>query len=106
MEKTTGTIIFYNKRASVFVAVFERIPNVRIVGENTDGSSGNSDWLKLPNSKLRIKISTMVSSQKDGKILDGVGTEPNITIARDLNQILWKSGTELEKLPTMILSKI
>lgn len=91
--------------ASVFVAVFKDIPNVKIVGVTTDGSSGNSERFELPNSQIRIKISTMVSFQKDGKILDGFGTEPDIIIERDLNQILWKSDTQLEKLRSLILTE-
>ncbi|MFZ6665708.1 S41 family peptidase [Peijinzhouia sedimentorum] len=91
--------------ASVFVSVFKGIPNVQIVGVTTDGSSGNSEWFDLPNSKLFGKISTMVSFQKDGKILDGYGTEPDIKIERDLYQILWKSDTQLEKLRSLILAE-
>jgi C-terminal processing protease CtpA/Prc len=91
--------------ASVFVAIFKSIPNVKIVGVTTDGSSGNSDRFELPNSQMRIKLSTMVSFQKDGKILDGIGTEPNIQIERDIKQILWKSDTQLEKLRTLILTE-
>lgn len=91
--------------ASVFVAIFKNIPNVKIVGVNTDGSSGNSERFELPNSEIRIKLSTMVSFQKDGKILDGIGTEPDIQIERDINQILWKSDAQLEKLRALILSE-
>lgn len=88
--------------ASVFVSVFKGIPNIRIAGVTTDGSSGNSEEFELPHSKLRVKISTMVSFQKDGKILDGYGTEPDIRLERDLDQALWKSDTQLEKLRRMI----
>lgn len=89
--------------ASVFVSVFKGIPNIHVVGIKTDGSSGNSERFELPNSKLNVKMSTMVSFQKDGKILDGFGTEPDIKISRDIDQILWKSDTQLEKLKSLIL---
>ncbi|WP_027388650.1 S41 family peptidase [Chryseobacterium gregarium] len=91
--------------ASVFVAAFKNIPNIKIAGIATDGSSGNSERFELPNSQIRVKISTMVSFQKDGKILDGFGTEPDIKIERDVDQILWKSDTQLEKLRSLILGK-
>lgn len=91
--------------ASVFVAVFKGITNIKIVGTTTDGSSGNSERFELPNSLIRLKISTMVSFQKDGKILDGFGTEPDIKIERDINQILWKADTQLEKLRNLILTE-
>jgi len=90
--------------ASVFVAVFKGIRNIKTVGVNTDGSSGNSENFTLPNSKLQLKISTMVSFQKNGKTLDGIGTEPDVKIERDLNQVLWRSDSQLEKLRAMILN--
>lgn len=91
--------------ASVFVSVFKGIKNIKIVGNTTDGSSGNSEWFDLPNSKLSGKISTMVSFQNNGKTLDGYGTEPDIRIERDINQILWHTDTQLEKLQDIILYK-
>lgn len=113
-KKLTGQTFYYDKpvyilanektfsAASIFVSVFKGLPNMTIVGATTDGSSGNSDWFDLPNSKLFGKISTMVSFQKDGKILDGFGTEPDIKIERDMDQILWKSDAQLEKLKDII----
>ena len=84
------------------VAIFKDLPNVKIAGVNTDGSSGNSERFELPNSKLRGKMSTMVSFQKNGQILDGFGTEPDIRIERDLNQIFWKNDSQLKELKEII----
>ena len=88
--------------ASVLVSVFKDLPNIKIVGVNTDGSSGNSERFELPNSELRGKISTMVSFQKNGKILDGIGTEPDIKIERNLDQIFMKEDYQLNKLLEII----
>ena len=116
-EKLSTEGLYYNKpiyilanektfsAASVFVSAFKGIPNIKIVGITTDGSSGNSDWVDLPNSKLFGKISTMVSFQKNGKVLDGYGTTPDIKIERDMNQVLWQSDTQLEKLRALIKEK-
>lgn len=84
--------------ASVLVSVLKGLPNIKIVGVNTDGSSGNSERFELPSSKLRGKISTMVSYQKDGKILDGIGTKPDILIERSLEQIFLKEDYQLKRL--------
>lgn len=84
--------------ASILVSTFKGLPNIKIVGVNTDGSSGNSQRFELPNSGLRGRISTMVSFQKDGKLLDGIGTEPDIKIERNLNQILLKEDHQLNRL--------
>ncbi|WP_179020593.1 S41 family peptidase [Winogradskyella forsetii] len=88
--------------ASVLVSVFKDLPNIKIVGVNTDGSSGNSERFELPNSELRGKISTMVSFQKNGKILDGIGTEPDIVIERNLDQIFMKEDYQLNRLLEII----
>jgi len=91
--------------ASVLVSVFKGLPNITIVGVNTDGSSGNSERFELPNSGLKGKISTMVSFQKNGKLLDGIGTSPDIQIERNLDQIFWKEDYQLNKLKELIQQK-
>ena len=87
---------------SIFVSTFKGLPNLKIVGVNTDGSSGNSQRFELPNSRLRGKISTMVSFQKNGQILDGIGTEPDIEIERSLDQIFLNEDYQLSKLIEII----
>lgn len=87
---------------SVLVSTLKGLPNIKIVGVNTDGSSGNSERFELPNSKLRGKISTMVSFQKNGKILDGIGTEPDIIIERNLDQIFMVEDYQLNRLIEII----
>ncbi|MFB1041054.1 MAG: S41 family peptidase [Polaribacter sp.] len=88
--------------ASILVSVFKGLPNVKIGGVNTDGSSGNSERFELPNSELRGKISTMVSFQKDGQLLDGIGTKPDIKIERNLDQIFWKEDYQINKIIELI----
>lgn len=88
--------------ASILVSVFKGLPNINIVGVNTDGSSGNSKRFELPNSKLSGRISTMVSYQKNGDILDGIGTKPDILIERNIDQILWRGDSQLNSLIELI----
>ncbi len=116
-QKITKGKFYYNKpiyilanertfsAASVLVSVFKGLPNIKIVGINTDGSSGNSQRFKLPNSGLRGKISTMVSFQKNGKILDGIGTKPDIRIERNLDQIFLNEDYQLKKILEIIYEK-
>ncbi len=103
---TKPVYILANERtfsaASILVSVFKGLPNIKIVGVNTDGSSGNSQRFELPNSEFRGKISTMVSFQKDGKILDGIGTKPDIEIERNLDQIFLNEDFQFEKLKEII----
>lgn len=88
--------------ATVFTAAFKGLPNIKIVGVTTDGSSGNSKKVHLDNSNIRIKISTMLSFQRNGKTLDGNGTVPDINISVDKEQIFTGKDTQLEKLVTII----
>lgn len=88
--------------ASVFASVFKGLPNVKIVGETTDGSSGNSQVLYLKNSAIRIKVSTMLSFQRNGKTLDGNGTVPDIVIPADEAQVLKGEDSQLNKLIQII----
>ena len=91
--------------ASILASVFKGLPNVQLVGVTTDGSSGNSLKITLPNSGLRIKLSTMVFFQKNGQILDDIGTKPDIIIERNLDQVVWKEDYQLQKLKELILKK-
>ncbi|KYG72795.1 S41 family peptidase [Roseivirga echinicomitans] len=88
--------------ATVFTSAFKGLPNVKIVGETTDGSSGNSKELYLMNSMIRVKVSTMLSFQRNGKTLDGNGTVPDIVIPEDKAQVLKTIDSQLIKLMEMI----
>lgn len=88
--------------ASVFTAAFKGLPNVKIAGVRTNGSSGRSHYFYLKNSNIRVKLSTMLSFQRNGKTLDGNGTEPDIIIEKDEAQLLGKRDSQLEKLIEMI----
>ena len=88
--------------ASVFTSAFKGLPNVKIVGVNTNGSSGRSRKFYLKNSNIRVKISTMLSFQRNGKTLDGNGTSPDIVIKKDENQMFGKNDSQLENLIELI----
>jgi hypothetical protein len=44
----------------------------------------------------------MVSFQKDGQLLDGIGTKPDIKIERNLDQIFWKEDYQINKIIELI----
>lgn len=90
---------------SVFTSAFKGVENVTIVGVTTNGSSGRSQKYILDNSKIEIKLSTMLSFQRNGKTLDGNGTEPDMEIDKDMEQILGKRDSQLENLIELINRK-
>jgi len=91
--------------ASVFTSAFKGLPNVTIVGETSDGSSGNSIKLHLKHSNIRVKVSTMLSFQRNGTTLDGNGTIPDIWISKDESQVLEGLDTQLQRLLEIIAHK-
>lgn len=91
--------------ATVFTSAFKGLPNVNIVGETTDGSSGNSKVLYLNHSNIRVKVSTMLSFQRNGKTLDGNGTVPDIPIPANETQVLEGLDTQLSRLVDIINNK-
>ena len=88
--------------ASVFASAFKGLNSLQIVGVTTNGSSGRSRKFYLKNSNIRVKLSTMLSFQRNGKTLDGNGTVPDIIIERDENQMLRKGDSQLQKLIDII----
>jgi hypothetical protein len=84
--------------ASVFTSAFKGLPNVKIVGMTTDGSSGNSKRIHLKNSNIRLRVSTMLSFQRNGKTLDGNGTEPDIPLPEKAEQVLKGTDVQLQQL--------
>lgn len=87
---------------SVFVSALKGMNKIKIVGVNTDGSSGRSERVSLKNSGITVRYSTMISFQRNGKTLDTNGTAPDIFSERDLNQILGIKDSQLEALINLI----
>ncbi len=88
--------------ATVYTSAFKGLPNVKIVGVTTDGSSGNSKKMQLKHSKILVKMSTMLSFQRNGETLDGNGTKPDIYISDDEGQILKGNDVQLKRLIEII----
>lgn len=84
--------------ASVFTSVFKGLPNVTIAGVTTDGSSGNSKRIHLKNSNIRLRISTMLSFQRNGKTLDGNGTTPDLFFPETVEQVMQGADSQLKRL--------
>ncbi|MGB3466095.1 MAG: S41 family peptidase, partial [Cyclobacteriaceae bacterium] len=84
--------------ASVMGSVFKGMGKVKLAGVTTDGSSGLSKSFALKNSQLIIRLSRMISFQRNGKTLDGNGTVPDIIMPRDTIQILGLEDTQFSKL--------
>lgn len=91
--------------ASVFTTAVKGMGNVKIAGICTDGSSGRSRKYDMKHSKINLKLSSMISFQRNGKTLDTNGTEPDVFIPKDLDQVLGIKDSQLEKLIQVIENK-
>lgn len=91
--------------ASVFVCSLKDLPNIYVAGEKCGASSGRSTTLELKNSRINIKLSTMVSFQRNGDPLDATEIHPDIYLPRDEPQILGIRDSQLKGLIEFINNK-
>ncbi|MEM7037477.1 MAG: S41 family peptidase, partial [Bacteroidota bacterium] len=91
--------------AGIFAGAVKGMPNIQIAGVRPDGASGRVESFELDRSDIKIRLSRMLSFQPDGNHFDTFGTEPDIPLERDLDQVLGKSDTQLENLLKIIEEK-
>jgi C-terminal processing protease CtpA/Prc len=72
------------------------IPNVTLMGTPSAGGSGRSRSFDLPNSRLRVVISTMASFRPNGQHYDGVGITPDILVSRTTADVAAGRDTQME----------
>jgi C-terminal processing protease CtpA/Prc len=92
--------------ASVFASAFKGINKIKTAGVLTDGSSGLSVVYDLKNSGIQLRLSNMLSYQKNGLRFDGIGTSADLKLDRSISQILGKEDYQLKKLLEVITMKI
>lgn len=66
----------------IFLGTFKGWPGVTLIGQASGGGSARSQTFELPNSKISVRCASMASFQPSGKLYDGHGVEPNITVVR------------------------
>ena len=81
----------------VFSSSFKGWRNVTLAGLPTNGRSGNALPFVLPHSGLTVMISTMASFQKDGRLYEGMGVEPDVFMQPTLRDWLGHSDSLLER---------
>ncbi len=85
----------------IFTSAFKRWPGVTLVGTPTMGRSGQGEQTTLPNSGLRINISTMASFQKTGERYDTVGIQPDIAMEPIPSDWFGATDTVLDRVAAM-----
>jgi C-terminal processing protease CtpA/Prc len=79
----------------IFAGAIRLAPDVTLIGTTTAGGSGRSRDFVLPNSRLRVTLSTMASFQPNGALYDGVGIRPAIVVERSVGDL--DSGRDTQK---------
>ncbi|MGO4740162.1 S41 family peptidase [Bosea sp. 2KB_26] len=85
----------------IFVSTFKGWRNVTLVGSASNGRSGNSIPFLLPQSRIRVRLSTMASFQKSGEMYDGFGIAPDIAMEARMSDWLGKTDTILDRVMAM-----
>jgi hypothetical protein len=81
----------------VFAAALGALPSVTLVGEPTSGGSGRARGHRLPNSQVRLQLSTMASFRPDGVLFEGNGVVPDVVVATRPGDLIGTSDTALAK---------
>jgi len=80
----------------IFLSALKGIPHVTLMGEASSGGSGRVREHELPNSGLKVTLSTMASFRSDGSLYDGQGIEPDIPVSHTPDDAAGRTDSVLE----------
>lgn len=81
----------------VFAAALQAVPGVTVVGEATSGGSGRARGFALPNSGIRLQLSSMASFRPDGTLFEGHGVVPDVAVATRATDLIGATDAALER---------
>lgn len=81
----------------IFTGAMQAIPGVTLVGETTAGGSGRARRYQLPNSGIRLQLSTMASFRPDGTLFEGNGVVPDVAVKSQPTDLIGQTDTALQK---------
>lgn len=85
-----------------FLSAFADLPQVTIVGEPSGGGSGARRSFRLPNTQIRVTLSSMASFRSNGKLFDGNGIEVDIEARPSLEDFLSATDSVLDQARMLI----
>ncbi len=80
-----------------FLSVFADLPKVTLIGQPSSGGSGAIQNFDLPQSGIRIALSSMASFRPNGMLYDGNGIDVDIRISPAPNDFLGKTDAVLKR---------
>lgn len=79
--------------SDIFLSAFKGWPGVTLIGMPSAGGSSRVVAITLKNSGLKVGLGSMVSFQRNGRLYDGNGVQPDILVAPSPVYFL-KGGTD------------
>lgn len=73
---------------SVFLAALKGRPGVTLLGQPESGTSGFAQTISLESTRARVRLASMASYRPDGRLYEGNGVEPDVTVENDPNYFL------------------
>lgn len=80
----------------IFLGAFKGRPNVTLMGSASGGGSGRARSLRLANSGIGLRLSSMVSFRPDGKLYDGRGVDPDVETWPEPTDLIGRTDTVLD----------
>ncbi len=80
-----------------FLSAFADLPQVTLVGESSGGGSGSTRRFTLPNTEIRIALSSMASFRANGKLFDGNGVEVDVPVKPTLEDFTERADSVLQR---------
>ena len=80
----------------IFLGAFKGRPNVTLMGTSSGGGSGRTQTVRLKNSRMRVRLSSMASFRPNGKMYDGNGIAPDIVVEPIPNDYVGKTDSVLD----------
>ncbi len=80
----------------IFLGAMKDRENVLLVGTPSAGGSGRTQRIKLANSGLSPRLSSMASFRKRGQLYDGQGVTPDIMVAPDPDDFIGKGDAQMD----------
>lgn len=80
----------------VFLGAFKGHRNATLMGTASGGGGGRARPLRLANSNVTLRLSSMASFRPDGKLYDGRGVEPDVEAWPEPTDVIGRTDTVLD----------
>jgi len=96
-----STVVLMNEgcysATDIFLSAFKEIEGVTLIGTPSGGGSGRAMKHRLSNSRIVVKLSSIVSLKPNGELYDGIGVIPDIVVKQQsISDMLKQTDNQLD----------